>query len=113
MKRIKSETFFHAKPENLNCAQSVLKGFQQELSIPQSRIDDFRAFGGGRARGGLCGALYAAETLLTERGKLSVLQQFRDKAGGIACREIKRDAKTPCMQCVSIADELLEQNLNI
>jgi hypothetical protein len=111
--RIKSEKFFHVKPENLNCAQSVLKGFQNELNIEQSKIDDFRAFGGGRAPEGVCGALFAAEILLLERGKSSVKAEFAKQAGDITCYEIKKNAKTSCIQCVKIADEFLANKLEI
>ena len=45
--------------ERLNCAQSILKGYQDEFEIPEEQINEFRAFGGGRAeensvRGTLC-----------------------------------------------------------
>ncbi|MDR2475846.1 MAG: redox-active protein [Bacteroidales bacterium] len=110
--RIRSDTYFHVKPENLNCAQSILKGFESELTISPSRIDEFRAYGGGRAKNGLCGALYAVETLLKEQGKPSVLEKFNTLAGDITCKAIKKNAKTSCLQCVKIADELLENGLN-
>jgi len=112
LQRTKSEDFFHQKPENLNCAQSVLKGFQTELNIPESKISDFKAYGGGRASGGICGALYAADILLAEQGKKSVKQEFEETVGGIFCLQIKKEAKTSCKQCVKIADELLEKYLN-
>jgi hypothetical protein len=109
--RTKSEQFFHAKPENFNCAQAVLKGFQNELNISQEKIDSFRAFGGGRAPEGLCGALFAAETLLAESGKPSVREEFAAEAGDITCRGIKTGTKTSCLQCAQIADKLLEKIL--
>ncbi|MCL1868194.1 MAG: C-GCAxxG-C-C family protein [Paludibacter sp.] len=111
--RTTSEKFFHIKPENLNCAQSVLKGFHNELNIEQNEIDDFRAFGGGRAPEGLCGALFAAETLLAHRGKSSIRAEFAKQAGDITCFKIKKNAKTSCNQCVKIADELLAKKLEI
>ncbi|MDR1738042.1 MAG: C-GCAxxG-C-C family protein [Candidatus Symbiothrix sp.] len=111
MPRTKSERFFHAKPENLNCAQAILNVFSEELNIPQQRIDEFQSFGGGHAPNGLCGALFAAETLLAEHGKPSVKEKFRTLAGGITCHEIKEIAKTPCLQCLRFAEKLLEENL--
>jgi len=112
LQRRKSEEFFHQKPENLNCAQSVLRGFQQELNIPQSRIDLFRAYGGGRTPDGTCGALYVADMLLREQGKDSVSKEFEEKAGATACLNIRRAGKTSCMDCVKIADRLMENSLN-
>ena len=58
-----SETFLHRKPENWNCAQSLFKGFQEQLHIPDAEIERARALGGGRAEDGLCGALCAADYL--------------------------------------------------
>ena len=43
--RIKSETYFHSLPENLNCAQAILKGFQKEFDITDQEIEEFRAWG--------------------------------------------------------------------
>ena len=107
--RTKSEKFFHQKPENWNCAQSILKGFQQELNIPESRIVEFKAFGGGRAPNGICGALYAADILMKEQGKNSIEQEFNEKVGGTLCLQIKRETKTSCKDCVAIADEIFEK----
>jgi len=109
MTRTKSEEFFHQKPENLNCAQSILKGFQQELNIPESRIAEFKAFGGGRAPNGICGALYAADILMKEQGKKTIEQKFNEKVGETLCLQIKKEAKASCKDCVAIADEILEK----
>ena len=64
MSRNKSLSYFHIPPESLNCAQAILKGFQQEFGITDQEIEEFRNNGGGRAEGGICGALFAAEKLL-------------------------------------------------
>lgn len=109
MTRIKSENFFHAKPENLNCAQSVLKSFQKEFNIQDEVIEEFRAFGGGRAPEGTCGALFAADFLIKKLGKDSIKSEFIDQVGSYACLDIKRKNKVPCLDCVRIADELLEK----
>lgn len=111
MPRTKSEKYFHVKPENLNCAQSILKGFQNELSVPENLIEEFRACGGGRAANGVCGALHAAEHLLEKANKDSIKNEFEKEIGAITCIEIKREKKTACETCVRIADELLEKKL--
>lgn len=108
--RIKSDVYFHLLPENLNCAQSVLKGFQNEFKISDQEIDDYRAWGGGRAEGGVCGAIFSAERLLRESGKASVLEAFRMKAGGLLCTELK-DKNFTCAEYVRMADELIEETL--
>jgi len=110
MSRKNSTLFFHSSPENLNCAQAVLKGFQTEFSITDQEIDDFRACGGGRAENGVCGALFAAESLLRQAGKLSVEEEFSAKAGDIHCLNIKK-SKFLCTECVALADELVEKRM--
>jgi len=110
MTPIKSEDYFHSLPENLNCAQAILKGFQKEFDITDQEIEEYRAWGGGRAEGGMCGALFAAERLLLQIGKKSVVEEFNKKAGGLLCSEIKEKQFT-CTKYVRIADELVKKNL--
>lgn len=110
MSRKRSEEFFHVESEKLNCAQSVLKGFQKEFKISDKEIEEYRAWGGGRAEGGMCGALFSAERLLCQLGKESVIEEFRQKAGGIRCTDIKEKQFT-CAEYVRMADELVEKYL--
>ena len=37
--RINSDQYFHTLPGNLNCAQAVLKGFQNEFQITEQEIE--------------------------------------------------------------------------
>jgi hypothetical protein len=110
MSRTKSHLYFHVLPENLNCAQALLKGFQKEFDIADCEIEEYRAWGGGRAEAGMCGALFAAERLLCQVGKESVIQEFQKQAGSTLCKEIKAN-KFSCSECVRIADELVEKNI--
>jgi len=110
VKRIKSNYYFHLLPENLNCAQSVLKGFQKEFNISEAEIENFRAWGGGRAEGGICGAVFAADRILSQIGKESVAEEFRIKAGGLLCTELK-DKSFSCSEYVLMADELLAKRI--
>jgi len=110
MTPIKSEDYFHSLPENLNCAQAILKGFQKEFDITDQEIEEYRAWGGGRAERGMCGALFAAERLLRQIGKESVVEEFNKKAGGVLCSDIKEKQFT-CAEYVCIADELVQKNL--
>lgn len=109
-KRIKSESFFHTPPENLNCAQAILKGFQKEFDIQDKEIEEYRAWGGGRAKGGICGALFSAERLLRQAGKPGITEEFNKRAGETHCHAIK-SLKFPCIDCVRLADELLEKRI--
>ena len=110
MTRKKSDEYFHALPEKLNCAQAILKGFQVEFKISDSEIEVYRAWGGGRAEGGVCGALFAADRLLHQIKKESIAVEFNKEAGGILCAEIKSN-KFSCAECVRIADELIDKQL--
>ena len=106
-KRKSSETYFHAAPEMYNCAQSVLKGFQTEFSISDEKVEEFRAFGGGRAENGICGALYAANFLMEKMGKPKLDDAFKEKVSYVKCRDIKGNKACSCPSCVRIADELV------
>jgi hypothetical protein len=108
--RKKSEEYFHVLPENLNCAQAVLKGFQNEFNISDAEIEEYRAWGGGRAEGGVCGAVFSAERILRQAGKESIIEEFLQKTGSLLCSDIK-EKKFTCLELVRMADELLEENL--
>ncbi|MDO5566909.1 MAG: redox-active protein [Planctomycetia bacterium] len=95
---------FHQPPAMLNCAQSVaqLAGHDEVLAA-------YQAFGGGRAEGGLCGALYAALQFIPEEQREKAKEEFAQKAGALTCREIKGTSKTPCQECVAIGAWLVNQ----
>ncbi len=108
--RTSSENYFHALPQNLNCAQAILKGFQNELQISEDEIEEYRSWGGGRVEGGVCGALFAAERLLRLANKPSIHDEFLAETKDVRCLEIKK-GKLPCLDCVRLADELVEMRL--
>lgn len=108
--RKKSEEYFHVKPENFNCAQAVLKGFQKEFGINDQTIEEFRAWGGGRAQDGICGALFTAEYLLGEEEKALLRDEFKAEMGTISCRELKQNKKA-CVACVRLADNLVQNRV--
>ena len=108
--RKKSNLYFHLQPDNLNCAQAILKGFQQEFNITDQEIEEYRAWGGGRAQNGICGALFSAEKLLKQADKPGITNEFRAIVGKTHCLDIK-EIKFSCIDCVRIADELLEQRI--
>ena len=110
MTREKSDLFFHTTIEDLNCAQAILKGFQREFNISNEEIETYRACGGGRVGGGMCGALFAAERLLRQIGKDSVVDDFRKMAGGTLCSDIK-EKKFTCAEYIRMADELVEKSM--
>ena len=110
-KRIKAEEFFHKPPVNYGCSQAVLLGFKDEFNVTESDIAEFALYRGGNAPEGCCGALYAANVLLKRRGLAPVSEEFCAVAGSTLCREIKFGTKYPCLDCVRLADTLLEKRL--
>jgi hypothetical protein len=96
------------KKERLNCVQSVLRAFQPHPNISDEDILHARHHGGGRAEEGLCGALYAALRLTDDPGtRQRMREEFVTQAGSDKCREIRRAARIPCVECVRLAASLL------
>lgn len=95
---------FH-KQRGVNCAQAVLKGFQERLGLSEDQIDQASVWGGGKAPEGTCGALYAASRLLDERQIGELSEDFMQQAGSTKCREIRTINKLKCSQCVQLAAE--------
>ncbi len=90
----------------MNCAQAVLKAFKDKCPTDQTMAK----MGGGRAPEGVCGAYYAANHLLEKCHPEKVeefKQEFKNFAGSLKCREIKRIHKTPCADCIAKAAEFL------
>jgi len=98
-------TVFRRAPERLNCAQAVLDAYQAVTGRHVAAVNDFKVFGGGRAPGGECGALYAACQCAPESAA-ALRAAFAVRAGTTLCREL--DA-LPCEECVALAARLLEQ----
>ena len=95
--RKKTAEVFHQPPHSWNCAQSVAA-----ISGRPEVIEQLRACGGGRAEGGLCGALYAALLLTPESKHDAIRAEFAQRAGALTCKEIKSGNKTPCDECVAL-----------
>lgn len=86
--------------EGYNCAQAVAKCF----AAGAEQIGTLAACGGGRAEGGLCGALHAAVTLLpSPEAKAAIQDAFAQKAGALTCRAIRQQGRLSCPDCVRTA----------
>ena len=97
--------------ERLNCAQSILKAFQEQKNISSDEISAARKLGGGKADNGTCGALHSALRLLDDpEKKESVRKSFVEVAGSEQCREIRAQNLISCQQCVEIAARFLDKN---
>ena len=97
--------------ERLNCAQSVLRGFQHRYNLSEEQIVEARRHGGGRAEEGMCGALYAALSLAGDSPvRECVRTAFTKRVGAEKCREIKSTTHVPCHECVRLAASLLVEH---
>lgn len=93
-------------PKQFNCAQAVAKACERD-----DLVETLKGCGGGRAPEGLCGALYAAISILPEDKRDILKKRFEEKAGEQHCRPIRHVGKTSCSQCVRISAELLDDIL--
>lgn len=109
--RQKSISYFRTPPCNYTCAQAILKGFQQEFAIKDDLVDEFAEYRGGRAPDGVCGAVYAANYLLRQKGFEPINETFAAKAGSDKCIEIKGTYRFPCPDCIILADQLIEEEI--
>jgi len=108
--RRQADMYFHIKPENLNCAQAILKAFSTEFNVSDEKIAEYKAHGGGRAPGGICGALFAAQQLLGEAEKEKLAAEFHHEFGTLDCLELK-ESGVPCVDFVAFADKQVEERL--
>jgi hypothetical protein len=98
--------------EKYNCAQAILKAFQNHNKLTDYEISQHKSSGGGKAEGGLCGALYAAKLQLDNaEDKIALEKSFLDKAKYNTCKEIKINKTLSCIKCVETAAELLTEKL--
>jgi hypothetical protein len=92
----------------LNCAQAVIKAFEERFGINEATFKKFASYGGGGAPEGLCGAYCAARHLIEIRSPDKV-KEFEDfflaQAGSLKCTEIRKDKKLSCLGCVEKAAE--------
>ncbi len=107
----KSKQYYRGK-EGYNCAQAIAAGFCEHFDGCTSFIEECKMFSGGRAKEGLCGALFAAETIATDQDKaFRIRKKFREEVGAVSCREIKSTTKTPCISCVETAARILKEEI--
>lgn len=107
----KASDKFHGV-ENYNCAQAVLKFFEDHAAVSPEKIEEFKQFGGGRAPAGVCGAIYAAAHILNNETLTDELSEaFRREAGSRCCREIKAAGRLSCAGCVDLAADLCSEKI--
>jgi hypothetical protein len=110
MVRKAAEEYFHGR-EGYNCAQAVLKAFQASHKISESEIADYKSAGGGRAVGGLCGALFAAKRIVGEEAFDEISKNFERQSGSLKCADIRKAGLLSCKGCVGTAAELVHSGI--
>ncbi len=94
-----------------NCAQSVAYAWGAKYRGGKGVEEVFDGCGGGRAPGGLCGALYASCELAGAREVAAIKVSFAERTGGpLTCKAIRAAKCVPCEECVEVAAELLEKH---
>jgi len=97
-----------------NCAEAIFRAFEPDPSERPADERAYRRLAKGRAPEGRCGA-YHAGALILARQRPDVLAEFertfRDHAGCIACRAIKKMRRLRCAACVAAAADYLDQAL--
>ncbi len=104
----KATDTFRKLPWCHNCAQAVANNWRHLYDNPDTILDELAMKGTGRAEGGICGALYAAQKALPQFEK-EITDKFCEIAGDTTCMAIKQKAKTSCPVCVETADILIEE----
>ena len=131
----KKELAVNKHRQGYNCAQSVACAFAEELGVDEATLYKLtEGFGAGMGTGnGVCGALSGAALVAgfkNSNGDIdnagatkgstyklvgSLQNQFLEKVGSIACKDIKSGANadhvTSCAECIAIATELAEKAL--
>ena len=102
---------FHAEHRG-NCAMSVAYGYARATGKSEAEAVDaaemFRAFGGGKAPNGQCGALYAAKMMQPDHAD-AIEDLFRRVAQNCTkCGESLPNKVIPCNRCVELAGEALD-----
>ncbi len=109
MKVQTAQNLYHGA-EGYNCAQAILKTFQDDFDIADHKIMEAKKYGGGRADEGVCGALFAGSLLLENADLIQKINQgFTAISGSPYCREIKKLKSISCKECVKVAAQQIDQ----
>lgn len=104
---MKATDTFRKAPQKHNCAQAIANHWR-ELYAEDDTVERYAPYVGGHAPEGYCGALYAAMQACPCHAD-DIKRSFKARCGGVLCREIKGESRTPCEVCVDTADELVDK----
>lgn len=111
----RASSFFHTAPYQFNCAQAILKAWQKKNHYSDEDLEVFfRSKGGGRAEGGVCGALWAAQQMLSSTPEVceELTKEFEAKVGAKTCQQLKGRCGRSCIELVEITEDLLLSHLS-
>lgn len=94
-------SLFRTAPYCYNCAQTICAAVRR-----MDLLEAMAEFGHGKAPEGLCGALYGALQSSPEEKRPEVLRRFVSKLGYSKCKELKREGRVSCPECVAAAASL-------
>ena len=86
----------------LNCAQAVAVSYDTDDDL----IMKFDGYGSGNAPDGWCGAAYSASFLIKD--SQIVEESFRNNAGAVICKDIRKLRQLSCLGCVELATKLVQ-----
>lgn len=105
--------FFRQKKGN--CAQAIIYAWAlyKNSEAPESKITEYSSYGRGKAPGGICGAVYSVLHVTPDSNMHEiVINEFAKKTNGLTvCSEIRGSGCVSCIECISIAAEILERIL--
>lgn len=100
---------YYKGQEKYNCAQSVIRAFYDVVDTNLLAVEGFKKYGGGRAEGGLCGALYAAKRIMGDDERAQKVESlFAEEVGDVVCYSIRQTKHVSCVACVEIAAKIVE-----
>lgn len=94
----KALSTFRTEPWRHNCAQAVCAALGRE-----DLLEAVSACGTGRAPDGVCGALHGALLCMPVQSREELKRRFVEKLGYSHCRDLKREGRVPCRDCVATA----------
>lgn len=111
----KAAGYFHLMPHNWNCAQSIHKSAQAHTGLGDEEIElSYRPKGGGRAEGGMCGAIYAVRSIIGEGSEAAerATEEFRQITSALTCAELKGKCGRSCQELVAVAEQILDKHIH-
>ena len=95
-----------------NCAQTVMRIIEDEDAISAKKIEKAKQHGGGNAPEELCEALYAVLQYLPKEDRCKFRKAFQKSIGSEKCKDIRKENKFSCQECIKKAMELYSKFKN-